>query len=81
MEIKTNWLNSKYGEKDHEEISINLPTEMGRPMSVKVFVDASHAGKKLTYRSHTGSLIYVNNTPVEWFSKCQNIVEISTFRA
>ena len=50
-------------------------------MPVNLFVDASHAGEKLTYHSHTGILIYVNNTPIGWFSKRQNTVEISTFGA
>ena len=38
-------------------------------MSVNVFVDAIHAGDKLTYCLHTGILVYVNNTPIYWFSK------------
>ena len=67
MEIKTNWLNSIYGEHNCEEITTNPPVELGKTISVKVFVDASHAGEKLAYCSHTGILIYVNTTPVDWF--------------
>ena len=50
-------------------------------MSVNVFVDASNAGEKLTYRSHTGILVYVNNTPINWFYKRKNTVETYTFGA
>ena len=50
-------------------------------MSVNVFVDASHAEEKLTYLSHTVIIIYVNNTPIDLFSKRQNTVETSTFCA
>jgi hypothetical protein len=43
------------------------------------FVDADHAGYRVTRRSHTGVLIFVNRAPILWFSKRQNTVEASTF--
>jgi hypothetical protein len=43
------------------------------------FVDADHAGCQVTRRSHTGVLLYVNRTPVVWYSKRENMVEASTF--
>jgi hypothetical protein len=43
------------------------------------FVDANHAGDKITRRSQTGFIIYVNNAPIDWFSKKQNTCESSTF--
>jgi len=42
-------------------------------------VDADHAGCKVTRRSHTGVLIFVNRAPILWYSKRQNTVETSTF--
>ena len=33
----------------------------------------------MTQRSHTGIIIYLNNSPVIWYSKKQNTVESSTF--
>ena len=33
----------------------------------------------MTRRSHTGILIYLNNAPIDWYSKKQNTVESSTF--
>ena len=69
MEIRTNWLKSIYGEDLQEEIPVNMLRPLGKPMSVNVFVDASHASENLTYRSHTWILICVNNTPIDWFSE------------
>ena len=43
------------------------------------YVDADHAGNLMTRRSHTGIIIYLNNTPVIWYSKRQNTVETSSF--
>ncbi len=30
-------------------------------------------------KSHTGYVIFVNQAPIIWYSKCQNIVESGTF--
>lgn len=46
---------------------------------MNVFVDADHAGNKVTRHSHTGILIYLNCAPIIWYSKAQNTVESSTF--
>ena len=81
MEMETNLLKSIYSKDNQEEIMVNTPEPLGNPMSVNVFVDAIHEGDKLTYCSHTGILIYVNNTPIDCFSKRQNMVETSTFGA
>ena len=43
------------------------------------YVDASHAGCRVTRRSHTGIFIFINRAPIVWFSKRQNTVESSTF--
>ena len=43
------------------------------------YVDASHAANKVTRRSHTGFIIFINRSPILWFSKRQNTVEASTF--
>ena len=64
MEINTNWLKIIYGKDNQEEISANTPELLGKPMSVNVFLYASHAGEKMTYLSHTGILICVNKTMI-----------------
>lgn len=48
-------------------------------MQLNVFVDADHAGNRVTRRSHTGILIYLNSAPIQWYSKAQATVETSTF--
>ena len=42
-------------------------------------MDADHAGDRLTRRSQTGVLLYLNKAPIVWYSKRQNTVESSTF--
>ncbi|GFH48973.1 Blackbeard [Chaetoceros tenuissimus] len=44
-----------------------------------VFVDSDHAGDKVTRRSQTGILLYLNSAPIIWYSKRQATVESSTF--
>ena len=48
-------------------------------VSTHCFVDSDHAGDKVTRRSQTGILIFVNRAPILWYSKRQNTVETSTF--
>jgi hypothetical protein len=33
-----------------------------------VFVDANHAGNVVTQRSHTGILLFLQNSPIVWLS-------------
>jgi hypothetical protein len=51
----------------------------GKPIQINCFVDADHAGNKVTRRSHSGILIFLNMAPIYWFSKRQNTVESSTY--
>ena len=44
-----------------------------------MWVDSDHAGNRLTRRSRTGVIIFVNKAPIMWYSKGQNTVESSTF--
>ena len=62
-----------------EEIPLNAPEPRGREVSIHCFVDASHASEKVTRRSQTGVLIFVNRAPIIFYSKRQNSVETSTF--
>ena len=57
----------------------NMPVPLGNTMHLSWFVDANHAGNKVTRRSHTGVFILLNNTPVIAFSKCQNTCKSSTY--
>jgi hypothetical protein len=62
-----------------ESVPPNAPTPRGATVQVNAFIDADHAGNKLTSRSQTGILIYLNRAPILWYSKSQNTVESSTF--
>ena len=46
-----------------------------------MFVDSDHAGDKVSCRSRSGFLIYLNTALVQWFSKKQSPVETSVFSA
>ena len=62
-----------------EAIPPNMPELRGKHVVMTAFVDADHAGCRLTRRSHSGVLIFVNRAPLLWFSKRQATVEASTF--
>ena len=48
-------------------------------MTSSCYVDADHAGNIMTRRSHTEIFIYLDNTPIIFYSKRQNTVESSSF--
>ena len=57
----------------------NIPEPRGEEVDINLFVDADHAGNRVTRRSHSGIIIMLNMAPVMWFSKKQNTIETSTF--
>jgi len=59
----------------------DMPQPKGNKVQVTIYVDADHAHDQLTRRSVTGILLFVNNTPIKWYSKRQNTVETSTYGA
>lgn len=64
-----------------EDIPRGLPEPLGLPVRITAHVDADHAGNKVTRRSQTGFIIFVQSAPIIWFSKKQNTIEASTFGA
>ena len=58
-----------------------MPKPRGYGMTMTAYVDASHAANKVTRRSHTGYVIFLNRAPILWYSKSQKTVETSTFSA
>ena len=77
---RQDWSYSSYGyESLKEELPLNMPTAHGRSFTMRVFVDADHAGDLITRRSRTGFIVFLNGAPIYWFSKRQNSVETSTF--
>lgn len=83
-----NWDEVKWVSKDWkrfypdaiaEPLPPNMPEPLGNPVQVNLFCDAAHATDLVTRRSTTGFVIFVNGTPVQWYSKQQNTIESSTF--
>jgi hypothetical protein len=64
-----------------EPIPPDAPTPRGKPVVIRMFVDSDHAGDKLTRRSRTGFLIYINSALIDWLSKKQSTIETSVFGA
>ena len=62
-----------------ERLPNHSPKPCGNMVLTHCFVDSEHAGDKVTRRSQTGILIFVNRAPILWYSKRQNTVETSTF--
>ncbi len=74
---KCDWHDFYRGAK--ELIPRDAPEPRGNVVSTHCFVDADHAGNRVTRRSQTGILIFVNRSCAIWYSKRQNTVETSTF--
>jgi hypothetical protein len=59
----------------------DMPTPRGKPLVVRLYVDSDHAGDKAIRRSRTGFIIYLNSTPIVWYSKRQGTIETSVLGA
>jgi hypothetical protein len=57
----------------------NMPRSMDLPLVVTYYCNADHAECRVTQRSHSGIIVYVNNAPITWYSKQQSMVESLTF--
>jgi hypothetical protein len=64
-----------------EPIPHDMPKPRGNEVDIRAYVDSDHAGDKVTRRSRTGFLIYVNNALIDWLSKKQPTIETSVFGA
>jgi hypothetical protein len=76
-EFEHDW--SEFYPNAMEDIPPNAPRALGKPVQMTAFVDSDHAGDLLTRRSRTGVLIYLNRSPILWYSKKQSGIEPSTF--
>ena len=74
---KYDWFRSYPDAK--EELPPDMPAPRGNPVRILGFFDASHASCLQTRRSVTGVLMFVNRTPIMWYSKRQATVETSTY--
>lgn len=62
-----------------EPVDEDDPKPLGRNVRMTCFVDADHAGDKITGRSYTGVILFLNNAPINWLCKRQSTIKTSTF--
>ena len=62
-----------------EELPSNMPKPFGPSMTMRVYIDANHAGDLLTQLSRTGFIVFLNGGPIYWSSKKQTSCETSAF--
>ena len=62
-----------------EELPYGMPEPKGKPVFTSGFFDLSHASCLVTRRSTSSVLLFLNSTPIRWYSKRQNCVETSTY--
>ena len=62
-----------------DETPANAPEPCGASVQLNVYVDPDHTGDKVTRRSQTRILIFLNMAPINWYSKKQTTTESSTF--
>ena len=51
----------------------------GRAVNIYLFVDANYTGNVVARWSYTGIIMFIQNTPIIWFSKIQNKIKAATF--
>jgi hypothetical protein len=73
-----NWIQTVYGHVQ-EELPYDMPMPKGKPVRITTTVDANLMHCLITGRSLTGIIHFVNQCPIDWFSKKQNTVETATF--
>ena len=56
-----------------------MPEPLGKWIRITEYVDANLYFDLITGRACTGILIFLNQTPIEWYSKKQNTVATATF--
>lgn len=75
---KHNWETSVY--RDIKELKpVNAPEPLGAPVIMIHYVDANLYHDMLTRRSVTTILHFMNQTPIDWFSKKQATCETATY--
>ena len=67
-----------YG-KVMEETPYGMPEAKGKAVVTSGSFDSSHASCLVIRRSTTCVILFLNGTPIKWYSKCQNCVETSTY--
>jgi hypothetical protein len=72
------WIDSVYG-SHNEELPPDMPVPKGKPMRTTCYEDANLLHCLATGRSMSGIIHLLNQTPIQWFCKKQNVVETATY--
>ena len=72
------WMHSIYG-SPHEQLPPDAPEPKGKAVRTTTFVDANLMHDYTTGRSASGILHFLNQTPIECFSKRQAQIETATY--
>ena len=75
---KYDWATSIYG-TGPEELPHDQPEPKGNAVRISSYCDANLKHNFITGRSMSGVIHFVNQTPVQSFSKLQNVVETATY--
>jgi hypothetical protein len=73
-----NWSSSVYGDVK-EIIPMDIPEPKGKYVTLSHYFDANLYHDMVTGRSVTAILHFLNQTPMDWYSKKQAMVETATF--
>ena len=76
--IKYDWMETVYG-CNPEEIDPSHPIPKGKSVRLSSWADANLMHDAVTGRSASGILEFLNQTPIDWFSKRQAQVETATY--
>ena len=72
------WEYTVYGNVE-EQIPHDAPEPLGKEVVTSTYLDANLYHDLITGRAATGILHFVNQTPIDWFSKKQATVETATY--
>ena len=72
------WSDTPYFDA-YEELPDDAPTPLGKTVDTLTYIDANLYHDFTNGRSVTGTLHFLNKTPIDWYSKKQNTVETSTY--
>ena len=64
---------------DNKTMTMHTAEALSKYVVIKAYIYYDHAGNMSNRSLHSGIIIYVNNAPIIWYSKFQNIVEDSRF--
>ena len=69
----------EYYRNVEEDITHRMPRPRRMTVVITAFVDSSHGSNKVTQRSNSGHILFLNRAPVKWLSRRKQTVETSAF--